>query len=291
MLDVTDIEHLAQEFGNLDGSSTDEDRTALVNHRHNFLDDGIVFLAFGAVNTVVHVVAGNRFIGRDYDYVQFVDIPELARLGLGCTGHTSKFVIHTEIVLQGNGSERLRCAFNLHVLLGFHSLVQTVRPAAALHDTARLLVHDLHLAAVDDVIHIFLEEGVGFEELIHRMNALRFDAVIGKDIVLTLLFFFGRQALHILEFRHFGTYVRQHEEIGVIGCTGEGINTLVGQLDGLILLINNEIEFVGSDVHILLVLLEIELFGLLQAHFDTGFGQIFDECFGFRQTFECTEEG
>ena len=56
------------------------------------------------------------------------------------------------------------------------------------------------------------------------------------------------------------------------------------------LLIDNEIKFIGSDVHILLVLLEIELLGLLQTHFYTRFTEVFDECFTLRHTLVCTEE-
>ena len=191
MLDLTDIEHLAQQLGYLDGSSTDEHRTALVHHIHDLVDHGIVFLALGAINTVVHVNSGDGFVGRDDHYVQFVNIPELTCFGLCRTGHTCEFMVHTEIVLQSDRSESLGRAFYLDVLLGFHRLVESVGPPATLHNTSGLLIHDLHLAAVDDIVHIFLEKGVCFEQLVHGMHALGLNGIIGQDVVLLLLFLLG----------------------------------------------------------------------------------------------------
>ena len=56
------------------------------------------------------------------------------------------------------------------------------------------------------------------------------------------------------------------------------------------LLINHEIEFVSGDVHIFLILLQIEFFCLLQAHFHSRFTQVFDECFALWHTLKRTEE-
>ena len=290
MLDLTQGQHTAQELRYLDTGRTDQYRTTLVHHVHDLIDDGIVFLAFGAIDTVVHIDTRNRLVGRDHNDIQFVDIPELTCLGLCRTGHTGEFMIHTEIVLQRDRRESLGSTFNFHVLFGFHCLVQTIRPTTTFHNTACLLVHDLHLTAVDDIIDIFLEEGVGLEQLVYGMYALRLNAVVGQDIILALLLFFGSQTCLTFQLCHFGTYVRQHEEIGVIGRTGEGIDTLVGQLDGLVLLVNNEIELVGRDMHVLLVLLEVELLGLLEAHLDTGFREVLNERLRFRHSFERTEE-
>ena len=126
MLDLTDVKHLTQQLGNLDTRCTYQYRTALLYHVLDLVDNGIVFLALGAVNTVVHIITSNRFIGRDNNYIQFVDIPELACFRLGRTGHTGKLMIHTEIVLQRDGCESLRCAFHFHVLFCFNCLMQTV---------------------------------------------------------------------------------------------------------------------------------------------------------------------
>ena len=290
MLDLTQGQHTAQELGYLDTGRTDQYRTTLVHHLHDLVNDRVVFLTLGAVDAVVHVDTGNRLVGRDHNDIQFVDIPELTCLGLCRTGHTGEFVIHTEVVLQRDRRESLGSTFNFHVLFGFYRLVQTIGPTTTFHNTACLLVHDLHLTAVDDVVHIFLKEGVGLEQLVYGMHALRLNAVVGQDIILALLLFFGSQTCLTFQLRHLGTHIRQDKEVRVVGRTGEGIDTLVGQLDGLVLLVNNEIELVGRDMHVLLVLLEVELLGFLEAHLDTGFREVLDERLRFRHSFERTEE-
>ena len=290
MFDFTDIEHFAQELGYLDGSSTYQYRSTLLYHSYDLINDRIVFLAFGAIDTVVHIDTCNGFIGRDDHYIEFVDIPELACFGLGRTGHTGELVVHTEIVLQRDSSERLRSSLHFDVLLGFHSLMQTIGPTTTFHDTTGLLINDLHFTVIDDIIDIFLEEGVGFEQLVNGMHTFGFNTIVGEDIVLTLLTFICREGGLVLQFRHFGAYVRQDEEIRVFRRTGEGINTFIGEFDRLVLLIDHEIEFVGRDMHVFLVLLEVELFGLLHTHSDPRFREVFDEGFGLRHTFERSEE-
>jgi len=68
--------------------------------------------------------------GNDGD-VQIVNLAELRRFRFGRAGHTREFLVHAEIILEGNRRERLVFALDLHAFLGFHGLVQTVGPAAA----------------------------------------------------------------------------------------------------------------------------------------------------------------
>ncbi len=168
--------------------------------------------------------------------------------------------------------------------------MQTVRPATPFHNTSGLLIDDLHLVVVNDIVHIFFKQRVGFEQLVDRMHALRLDAVVGHYVVLTLLFLLGGQGGVVLHLGNLATHIGQDEELRVLGGTRQGINTLVGQFDSLVFLVDDEIEFVGGDVHVLLVLLHIELFGLLQAHLDTRLAQILDQGFVFRHTLERTEQ-
>jgi hypothetical protein len=75
--------------------------------------------------------------------------------------------VHPEVVLEGDGGERLVLALDLHLLLGLHRLVEAVGPAAAGHEAARELVDDHDLAVLDDVVHVALEEAVGPKRLVH----------------------------------------------------------------------------------------------------------------------------
>ena len=48
---------------------------------------------------------------------------KIARFGFGSTCHTSKFVVHTEVILQSHCSVCLRCSFYLYVFFCFNRLV------------------------------------------------------------------------------------------------------------------------------------------------------------------------
>ena len=200
--DLSERQHARQQFAYLHAGGTYQHRSALCHQSGDLVNHGVVLLAFGFVDTVVHIHTRNRFVGGDNDDVELVDIPELAGLCLGCTGHTGELGVHTEVVLQSNRCKRLRSSLYLHVFLGFHSLVQTVTPAAAFHDTAGLLVNDLYLVVVDDIINIFLKQRVGFQQLVDRVYALGFDTVVGQNSIFLCLLFFRRERL-VLQLRHF----------------------------------------------------------------------------------------
>ena len=204
---TSEIQHTTQEFGYLDAGRTNKNRPTLLYQTNNLVNYGIVFLTLGAVNTVIEVDTCHRLIGRNNDYVEFIYVPELTCFRLGRTGHTGQLVVHTEVVLQRNRSESLCCTLDLDVFFRFHSLVQTIRPAATFHDTAGLLIDNLHLVVIDDIVHILLEQRVCFEQLVHGVYALGLDREIGQNIILALLFFFRRKVL-FLEFSDLRTYVR-----------------------------------------------------------------------------------
>ena len=175
VLDAAQLEHAAQQLRDLDRSGTHQHGASLADEAHDLFDHGVVLLAFGLVDEVLPVVADDRTVRRDHHHVEFVDAPELRCLGLGRTGHAGQLVIHAEVVLQSDRGEGLRRRLDLHALLGLDGLMQSVRVAAAVENTARLLVDDLHLVVHDDVFHVLFEHGVCLQQLDHRMHALRFD--------------------------------------------------------------------------------------------------------------------
>ena len=87
-------------------------------------------------------------------------------------------MIHTEVVLECDRGEGLRGGFHLDAFLGLDGLMKPVGIAAALHDTTRLLVDDLHLPVDHDVLVVFLEEGVGLQQLVDGVHALALDGVV-----------------------------------------------------------------------------------------------------------------
>ena len=160
MFNLTHGQHFTQHFGDFYRSGTYQHRTSCLNQLFDFLDHGFIFFALSLVNTVVHVFAGNRTVGRDYHNIQFINVPKFACFRLGSTGHTGQLVIHTEVVLQSNRGESLRSSFHFHAFLCFDSLMQSVRIAAAFHDTSGLFVYNLHLSVDNHILVIFLEHRV-----------------------------------------------------------------------------------------------------------------------------------
>ena len=109
-------------------------------------------------------------VGRDDDDVELVDLGELFGLGLGRAGHARELLVLAEVVLEGDGRERLVLALDLHLLLGLDRLVQAVAPAPARHQAPRELVHDHDLAVLDHVVHVQAEERVRAQRLVDVME-------------------------------------------------------------------------------------------------------------------------
>ena len=177
-------EHLREHFGNLHGCRTHEARTSLVAHLLDFFNHSLIFLACSLVHAVIHIVTYHWLVGRNLHNVEFVDVPELTSLGRCRTRHTSQFVVHTEVVLQGDGCVCLCGSLHLHVFLSLHGLMQSVAPAASLHDTACLLVNDLNLAVDDNILIILVEHTVSLEQLLQGMYALALHAIVVEQLVL-----------------------------------------------------------------------------------------------------------
>ena len=276
VLDAAELEHAAQQLRNLDRRGADQYRTALAHEADNLLDDGIVFLALGLVDEVLAVVADDRTVRRDDHHVEFVDAPELRCLRLGRTGHTGQLVVHAEVVLQRDGGEGLRGSLDFDVLLGLDGLVQTVRIAAAVKDTARLLVDNLHLVVHHHIFDILLEHGVGLQQLDDRMDALRLDGVVVDDLVALLRLLLGRERA-LLEFGHLGADVGQHEETVLVEVFREHLVTLVGELHRIESLVDDEVKVVGDFGHAAVVVLHVDVLGLLHQRLDTRLRQVLDE--------------
>src|SRR3712207_521379 len=88
MGDAAHLQHLGEKLGDFNGSSTYKARTSAFTHGDNLIDDGIIFLACGLVNTVIQVFTLYRAIGRNLNNVEFIDVPELTCFGRSCTRHT-----------------------------------------------------------------------------------------------------------------------------------------------------------------------------------------------------------
>ena len=107
----------------------------------------------------------SRLVGTDED-VELVDLGELGGLGLGRSRHAGQLVVLAEVVLERDRGQRLVLALDLDLLLRLDRLVQPVAPAAAGHEAPRELVDDDHLAVLDHVVDVALEEAVRAQRLV-----------------------------------------------------------------------------------------------------------------------------
>ena len=106
-------------------------------------------------------------VGGNHHDFELVDLLELGRFRFGRTGHAGQLLVHAEVVLEGDGGERLVLALDLDAFFGFDGLMQAVAPAAARHDAAGELVDDDHLSVLHQVILVAMEQHVGLERLLH----------------------------------------------------------------------------------------------------------------------------
>ncbi len=164
-----------QDFRLLDRHGADEDRLAATIAVGDLGNDGARFLLDGAIDLVVLVGAIDRPVGRDLEHVEPVDVQELVGFRQRRAGHAGELLVEAEIVLEGDGGERLVLGLDLDVLLGLQRLVQPLRVAPSLHHAAGELVDDDDLVALHDVVPVAQEELVGLQRLagvVHDGDAL-----------------------------------------------------------------------------------------------------------------------
>ncbi len=113
-----------------------------------------VLFLFGAVDDVGILDPDQVPVRRDDDHFQPVNLVELGRLGLRRAGHAGQLLEHAEVVLEGDGCQRLVFALDLDAFLGFDRLVQTIGPAAPRHQASGELVDDQHLAVLHHVFDV-----------------------------------------------------------------------------------------------------------------------------------------
>ena len=123
--------------------------------------------------TVDHIRMGDPLkhaIGRNRDYVKFINLVEFFRFGHRGTRHTANLLVKLEIVLQRDRGERLSLFLDLHAFFGFDRLMQAVTPLPSVHQTTSKLIHDDDLAFFDDVIDILLVKPVGLQSVVNHVR-------------------------------------------------------------------------------------------------------------------------
>ena len=171
-------EQTAEDARSGHAGGADEDRLALGMARLDVVDDGVELRLFGLVDQVGLVDALERSVRRDRHDTEPVGVHQLGGLGLGRTGHAGEFVVHAEVVLEGDRGEGLVLLFDLHPFLRLDRLVDALGPTATLEDATGELVDDLHLAALDDVVLVALVQLLGLERHRELVDEVRLDVVV-----------------------------------------------------------------------------------------------------------------
>ena len=191
-------------------------------------------------------------------------------------------MVHPEIVLQGDGRICLGRRFNLHTLLGFNRLMESIREPAAIHDPPCLLVDNLYFVVHQNVIHVLFKQRIRLEQLIHRVHTRAFHTIIGHQLALHLeLRFFVTWA--VINGHQFRCQIRHREELVVIHVGRQVFNTALGQLHLVLLFVNDEVQLLICLRHLSFVVLKIDSLRLQQLLLHPFSTQKLDERLGFGQ--------
>ena len=167
---------IGNHFGFLDGDGPHQNRLPIGSTVANIFDDCLNFFRFGHVHQVRHILTDHWTVGWNDNGIQLVDGAEFKRFGISSTGHARQLLVQTEVVLEGDGRQGLVFILNIHTFFGFHSLVQTVRPATSLHGTAGVFIDDDDFAVFHNVVDVTGEQRVGAQcsrYVVHQHDVAR----------------------------------------------------------------------------------------------------------------------
>ena len=167
------FQHAREQLGIFDRSGADQHRLIMLVAVLDRSDDGVVLFIDGLVYEVLAVVPDHRLVRRHHQRFQTVDLLELVGLGVGGAGHAGELAVHAEIVLKGDGGERLVFVLDRDVLFRLDRLVQTVGPAPPRHQAPGELVDDDDLALLHHVVRVAQEQVVRSQrrvQVVHQVN-------------------------------------------------------------------------------------------------------------------------
>ena len=150
--------HSRQSLRDLDACCADKHRLPFVLQLLNLQSNGIVLFTSGLVDKIFSVLPHNAGIRRNDNNIKFVDFIKLRRFGFCSTGHASELFIEAEKVLDGDRRHGLRLALNLHILLCFDSLVQTVAVTASCKNSSGKFIDNHHLTVLHHIFVVALKK-------------------------------------------------------------------------------------------------------------------------------------
>ena len=155
------LEHFREHFGFLDGDGAHQNRLAALVEFFNLGDDSMKFLLDRFINAISMIDALQLAVGGYGRHVKIVDLLELVGLRVRGPGHAGEFLVHAEIILEGDGRQRLVLALDSDAFFGLDRLVQTVGPAASGHQAPGKFIDDEDLTVTHDIFDVLRKEFFG----------------------------------------------------------------------------------------------------------------------------------
>ncbi len=180
MRDIRLAQQIREILGGLDRGCTHQCRLLALMAILDVLDNRLVFFLGAEIDQISQILPLHWPVGGDHHHFQAIDLLEFIGLGIGRTGHTRKFLIETEIVLESNRCQGLILTLYRYPFLRLYRLVQPIGPAPSRHGAAGKLINDNHLAIADNVIDIFLKQHMGTQCRIKVMHQVNVSGVIER---------------------------------------------------------------------------------------------------------------
>ena len=168
--DVLFLEKTCQIFTGLDRGGSNQNRLTLFNTFLDVLNDRVVLFALGEEDKVCTIITHHRAVCGYDNNLKPIDLLEFKGLGVSRTRHSCELVVEAEVVLVGDGGERLVLALDFHTLFCLDCLMQPIGPATSRHGSPGELVNDNDLTVLDDVVNILGEQRMRSQGRIEMME-------------------------------------------------------------------------------------------------------------------------
>jgi hypothetical protein len=124
------------------------------------LDDGALLGFTMREHEIRAIDANHRAMGGNDHDLRAVELPDLERGVLRCSGHAAEVRIAAEEPLQRNRAEDLTIATSRQAFLLFERRLQAIGPHAVVYHAPRELIDDFDPSVSHDVVDIALQENV-----------------------------------------------------------------------------------------------------------------------------------
>ena len=166
MLNATLRKNARNTLGIVNRNGTDQHRLTILVTLFNVSYNSLKLSVNGAIDQVIEVFTLYRAIRWNNLNRNVINLTELCVLGHCGTGHTRKFVVHEEVVLEGNSCQSLVLFTYLNVLFCLNCLMKTLRITTAFHNTTSKLINNLNFAVNDNVLLITMEHVLSLQRLL-----------------------------------------------------------------------------------------------------------------------------